>query len=388
MINVLLLNNVPAPYFNPLFELLGREPDWRLTVCYVSDWNRDVAWRETGLETRANSHRTVILDRMYPALSRLLGSSAGAAIAVLAMLVRERPDYLVCYGYTLKPQMTALLWAMITGVPFAVAGDANVYIDNPTGLKRMLKGLWLRRVTARAAALIVIGTANRLFWESYGAKPGQLFEARFAVDNEHYRRACETVKETAFEMRALLGFAGRTVFLYAGRLVRRKNVDLIIRAARQLQGDRIAVIIAGDGEDRDRLETLADGSGAIHFAGRVEPGDLPLYYAMSDVLILPAEQEPWGLVVNEAMAAGLAIIAHRHCGAAVDLVDQENGCLLRDFSADELAREIQRLAGDEELVSSMKMRSKEKIKAWSVESAAQGIARAIRQTAVNAENNR
>ncbi len=377
MIDVLLLNNVPAPYFNPLFELLGREPDWRLTVCYVSDWNRDVAWRESGMADRA-SHRTVILDRIWARLSRLLGGSTAAAIALLVMLVREKPDYLICYGYTLKPQLTALLWAMISGAPFAVAGDANEYIDNPTGLKRRLKTFWLRRITAHAAALIVIGTANRRFWESYGAVAGQLYEARFAVDNKYYIESCASARSR--EKLTELGLNGRVVFLYAGRLVRRKNVDLIIRAARSLPGDRIAVIIAGDGEERGRLEALAGNDDRIHFAGRVEPADLPLWYAMSDVLILPAAQEPWGLVVNEAMASGLAVIAHRHCGAAVDLVDAGNGFRLEELSVDELARAMRMIAGDNKMLSDMKKTSRERIKAWSIESAARGISNAVRES--------
>jgi len=379
VIDVLLLNNVPAPYFNPLFELLGREPGWRLTVCYVSDWNRDVAWRESGMADRA-SHRTVILDLIWTRLSRLLGGSTAAAIALLVMLVREKPDYLICYGYTLKPQLTALLWAMISGAPFAVAGDANAYIDNPAGLRRRLKTFWLRRITARAAALIVIGTANRRFWESYGAVAGQLYEARFAVDNKYYIESCASASARSREKLTELGLSGRVVFLYAGRLVRRKNVDLIIRAARSLPGDPIAVIIAGDGEERGRLEALAENDDRIHFAGRVEPADLPIWYAMSDVLVLPAAQEPWGLVVNEAMASGLAVIAHRHCGAAVDLVDAGNGFRLEEFSVDELARAMRMIAGDEKMLSDMKKISRERIKAWSIESAARGISNAVRES--------
>lgn len=385
MKHVLLLNNVPAPYFDPLFEKLGEESGWRLTVCYSSDWNKGVGW--TGKPPVENpAHRTVILDQRHPALKSKLGAWTAAAFALAKILVREKPDYLICYGYTLTPQMTLLLWAMMTATPFALIGDANYYGDATTGLKRLVKSAWLRLLARRAAALVAVGTANRRFWESYGAKADKLFEARFAVDNDFYERACERRKEDAAQLRSRLGLAGKTVFLFVGRLIRRKNVDLIIRAARQLNDDRVAVVIAGSGEERQALEELAGGDPRIIFAGAVSPDEAPLYYALSDVLVLPATQEPWGLVINEAMASGLAVIAHRHCGAALDLVAPDNGVALETFSADELARAMRLIAGDETLLHSMRARSRAKISGWSIAAAARGIIRAVDKSAARGVN--
>jgi glycosyltransferase involved in cell wall biosynthesis len=376
MRRVLLLNNVPAPYFDPLFERLGRESGWQLTVCYSSSWNRDVGWEEKKIDDR-DTHRTIILDRMRPRLKRRLGSSSAAASSIAGILSSQRPHFLICYGYTLKPQITAITWAMFTNTPFAVIGDANIYCDTASGLKRLLRGWWLRRVTRRASALITIGAANRLFWESYGAKPQQLFEARFAVDNDFYAQASEARKAESEVLREKLGLTNTVVFLFVGRLVKRKNVDLIIRAARQLNDDRIAVVIAGTGEEIASLKTLAGDDPRVIFPGLIVPEELPLYYAMADVLVLPASQEPWGLVINEAMACGLAVIAHRHCGATVDLVGEDNGVALETFSTDELARAMGLIAGNAELRRSMQKRSREKIESWSIDCAAQGIIKAV-----------
>ena len=97
----------------------------------------------------------------------------------------------------------------------------------------------------------------------------------------------------------------------------------------------------------------------------------------ADALILPASQEPWGLVINEAMACGRAVIAHKHCGAAVDLVDEKNGVKLEEFSIAEVARAMRLLAGDKSLLRSMQQNSREKIQHWSIEAAAQGIICAV-----------
>ncbi len=379
MKHALLLNNVPAPYLDPLVEKLGEALGWKLTVCYSSNWKKDVGWRERPRPGNA-AHDAVILDQQKPALRSKLGSSFAAAAALAKILISERPDYLICYGYTLMPQMTALLWAMATAVPFALVGDANYYSDTTVGMKRLIKSAWLRLLARRAAALIAIGAANRKFWESYGARADKIFEARFAADNNFYARARAERGEEAARLKSRLGLTGKTVFLFVGRLIRRKNVDLLIRAARRLNDDRIAVVIAGSGGEMDTLEKMAGGDPRIIFAGNVSHDELPLYYALSDALVLPATQEPWGLVINEAMASGLAIIAHRHCGAAIDLVASDNGATLETFSVDELAQAMRLIASDRSALESMKARSLDKIRGWSIEAAARGIIRAVELT--------
>ena len=377
LMRVLLLNNVPAPYFTPLFGKLGRESGWELTVCYSSAWNRDVGWDE-----KEPDHGTIILDQRKPLLKSIFGNSTAAAAALAQFLIQHRLEYLICYGYTLKPQIIALMSAMLVGMPFAVVGDANIYCDNVSGAKRLFKRWWLRQITRRAAALITIGTANRMFWESYGAKSSQIFEARFAVDNDFYAQASEMRKADAGALRTTLGLTGKVVYLFVGRLVKRKNVDLIIRAVEQLNNNRIAVVIAGTGEAKEELESIANGNPSVIFAGAVTPEDLPIYYAMSDVIVLPASQEPWGLVVNEAMACGLAVIAHRHCGATIDLVNNDNGFTLDNFTVEELAGAMKLIADDDGLRHSMQKSSTEKIKSWSIDAAVRGIINAV-ESSVN-----
>jgi glycosyltransferase involved in cell wall biosynthesis len=378
---VLLLNNVPAPYFEPLFETLGRESGWRLTVCYASTWNAGIGWEEKSIAGSV-AHRTIVLDQLSAGLRRWFGSWAAAAASLGGILLRERPEYLICYGYTLWPQMTLLLYAMATATPFAAIGDANYFNETRGGLKQWIKRAWLRRVARRASALIAVGTASRLFWESHGARPEQLFEARFAVDNDFFARECERRKEDAARLRTRFGLDGKVVFLFVGRLIERKNVDLIIRAIRQTEDQRAALVIAGAGEERAALEALARGESRVVFAGAVAPEQLPAYYAMADALVLPASREPWGLVVNEAMASGLAVIAHRHCGAALDLIGEDNGVLLDGFEVAELAAAMRSMLNDEARMRSMKYNSREKIKNWSIQGAACAMIRAVEESAV------
>lgn len=370
---VLILNNIPAPYFDPLFKQLGRTPGWSLRICYSSSWNTNAGWIERPLQD--STYRTLILDRMPPTLTQWLGGSFAAGFTLWDELERERPDYIISYGYTLFPQFVAIIWASLTKTPFALIGDANVHSDRARGVRAIAKKLWVSWVVRRAAAVIAIGTANRQFWEKYGAKREQLFEARYAVDNEYFAREVDDYGKQEAQLRDSLGFKDKVVFLFVGRLIKRKNIDLIIRSIREV--DNAALLIVGEGEERQTLAALAAGDDRVVFVGAIPQSDLPRCYAVADVLVLPASDEPWGLVVNEAMASGLAVIAHEHCGAAVDLVASDNGITLSGFTVEELTVAVRRLTQDQEMRRRMQVQSRLKIAPWSIENAARGIVEAV-----------
>jgi glycosyltransferase involved in cell wall biosynthesis len=114
-------------------------------------------------------------------------------------------------------------------------------------------------------------------------------------------------------------------FLYVGRLAGEKNLSMLLRSfsAYRRRGGDWPLILVGDGPERGALEALAaeervaDG---VHFAGQRSTEEIVPYYAFAGCFVLPSVREPWGLVVNEAMAAGLPVIVSEKCGCVEDLV--------------------------------------------------------------------
>lgn len=381
MRRVLLFNNTPAPYLTPLFEELRRKSGWRLTLCFASRWNADTGWRKGEAEAGLADGQTIYLDELPVPGRHWLGETVPIILGLLGVLWRERPDYLVIYGYTLIPQLTLLLWAMLRRRPFAVIGDANIHTDRAVGVRRWLKRLWLGWIVRRVAVIPTIGKANRQFWLSYGARPDHLAAAPFSVDNASLAKGVARAKEEAARERARLGLSRAVVFLSVGRLIARKNLATLIRAFRSVEGVEIGLVIVGTGEERPKLERLATGDPRIHFTGGVAPVDLPRWYALSDVLVLISHDEPWGLVVNEAMACGLAILTHQHCGATPDLVDDENGIVLEGFGEQEVAEALRRLATlSPAHLRQMQERSQEKIADWGIEATAEELIEAVERT--------
>jgi glycosyltransferase involved in cell wall biosynthesis len=378
MKKVLLLSNVPSPYLTPLFNKLSVESGWQLLICYVSRWSSNVGWsEEQSREYVMNGE--VVLDERIPWLKKFSAQWA-AALALLLLLRRQRPDYLVIYGYTRVPQLMALLWCFMTGRPFAIAGDATYYADNAQGIRKFLKTRWLSLVVKQAAAILVVGKASRMFWEAYGARAAQIFEAPFAVDNDWFAAESQVQKAKAEAFRQQLNWEGKTVFLYVGRLIKRKNVNLLVSAMRDSKQTQTVLMVVGDGDEHDALKALAGEDPRIKFTGSASQQELAFYYALADVLVLPSRTEPWGLVINEAMACGLAVIAHWQCGAAVDLVDANNGILLRDFSIAELKSAISKLSTERETLQAMQQCSRVKIAPWSFTNAAQAIQQTVELT--------
>jgi glycosyltransferase involved in cell wall biosynthesis len=136
-------------------------------------------------------------------------------------------------------------------------------------------------------------------------------------------------------------------------------------------------VFAGDGPLRPELESLAKlvCPGTIRFTGFVQRDQLASYYGLADCLVFPTHSDPWGLVVNEAMACGLPVICGQSAGCAADLV-KANGRLIDSLNVDQLAHAMQEIASDADLRMQMSRESLKIIRNYSPEICASGIAHA------------
>jgi glycosyltransferase involved in cell wall biosynthesis len=148
--------------------------------------------------------------------------------------------------------------------------------------------------------------------------------------------------ETVRAIQERFALAGQTVFLYSGQLIERKGVDVLIGAFERLActNRHIALMILGDGALRKSLTASVPREIAahVHFVGHVEQAQLPAYFGAADVFVFPSRHDGWGVVINEACAAGLPIVATRQTGATRDLVvDGVNGFVVQRDDPDGLA---------------------------------------------------
>jgi len=184
--------------------------------------------------------------------------------------------------------------------------------------------------------------AIKYFSEVFGYPKDRIFNQYLTVDIETIKDFRKYKNELKKQIISKYNIPlNKNVVIYSGRLIKRKNVDLIIKSMEGLKN--VFLLIVGDGEENEKLSKLASKL-KIDFkiTGFIEDQEelFKLYYA-GDLLILPSYNEPWGLVVNEAMAAGLPVIVSNESGCSLDLVkDGENGFILSDLENPEILRNL------------------------------------------------
>lgn len=182
---------------------------------------------------------------------------------------------------------------------------------------------------------LAIGTRNRSFYRAMGVPDAKLFNVPYAVDNDRIISSSSlSSAERSAKRRDVGARDGVPLLVYASKLTRRKHPDDLLEAARTLRRDGLDfdLLFVGTGEKEEGLRNAAASNFVGPpplFAGFLNQTELPAVLGACDVFILPAENEPWGLIINEAMCAGLAIVTAREVGAVPDLVHEGiNGRLI------------------------------------------------------------
>ena len=166
-----------------------------------------------------------------------------------------------------------------------------------------------------------------------------------SIDVAHYARSRDMPAEERSRRRETLGLSG-CVFLYVGRIWAGKGLDELFAAYRRVRAvrDDISLLIVGDGVDAERFLGQESATAGVRFAGFVQPADLPEWYAVCDVLVFPTHGDPNGLVVEEAMAAGLPVIVSDAAGDIRARVPESVGRVVPVGDAEALAEAMQTLA--------------------------------------------
>lgn len=373
---IAILVEVPTPYRDPLFERLAKSGEYEIQVLYCRDRQPDQQWQMGPLAYPARFLRNYAPSRWNG--RRLIGAINPG---VWRELQAFRPDAVVVYSYATATGLLVILWARCHRVPVLLRGDANGLDERgESPLTLRMKRLFLRWLTRNVSGLLSIGTLNSRYWLRHGARPERIFLARYAIDNEYFQAQAMRHRSSCGAIREQNGWRQPYLLLYVGRLVRVKRVDVLIEAVRRLSARRsdIALLIVGEGTERRSLEERAQALPQIFFLGFRDWRELPKYYGVADLFVLPSERESWGLVVNEAMASGLSVITTRKVGAAHDLViEGGNGFSVPENDVETMASAIDRACQSRAYLQALCDRAQETISSWDYSATLAGFHRAL-----------
>ena len=237
---------------------------------------------------------------------------------LLAKVHAYRPDVLNLTGWYDPAQWVLLFYAKLRGINVVISNESNVRDHVRMGLKERFKQFLL----SQADVFFCFGKSSAAYLEKLGVKSAQIVTQRAAiVDNdvilEHYHRAFAQ-RESRKSARNWAPYN----FIFVGRLIPPKNLPLLLQAFAEVQKNAPdwGLVLLGEGEQKAELQTMAATIPNVRFEAGVPWYKVAEYLALADVLVLPSESEPWGLVVNEAMICGLPVLVSEPSGCVDDLV--------------------------------------------------------------------
>ncbi len=335
----------PIQYQAPLLRRIAQEPDIDLHVFFSSDHSvREFV--DEGFKVKVEWDVPLLDGYRYEFLPHLpgpdgLGFARPFSYGIFDRLRTGGFDAVWVHGYHTINALRVIFSASMLDIPLLLRAESTLHDRERSGLKMLAKDTFFNVLRRHVSGVLAIGTANAAYWRRYMGPDVPIYAMPYAVDNAFFQRKAAEAESRTEILRAELGLAaGRPVILFASKLQARKRCGDLIEAWRQMRaaGSDAYLVIIGDGEQRASLEAQAASSAHaadIRFLGFKNQTELPGYFALSDVFVLPSIHEPWGLIVNEVMDAARAVVVSDDVGCQADLVqDGVNG---RVFPAGDIA---------------------------------------------------
>jgi len=384
----------PIQYQAPLLRRISQEPDIDLTVLFGSDFSvRSYKDEGFGVEVRWDTpllegYRSTFLPRVRDTGGLSLTSPISRGI--YRRLRRGNFDALWVHGYASVNALHGMLAAKALGIPVLLRAESWLADRARSPLKLALKGLFFQALGSAIEGVLPIGSVNAAYWHHYFGDAVPQFLMPYAVDNGYFSGLAAAAAPREQELRTELALEpGRPIILFASKLQTRKHADHLMEAYRlMIEGlDKAApvpyLVIVGDGEERANLQAQAARHhlDSVRFAGFRNQSELPRFFQLADVFVLPSRHEPWGLIVNESMASGCPVIVSTDVGSHADLVtDGVEGCVYPVGDVPALCKALRRVLSSPETTAAMGRAARARMETWSFEQDVQGLRAALSHT--------
>lgn len=367
---VIMVYPEPTPYITALVETLRRSWSGPIEAHYIMT-DRSQPWH---LQLD-NEHGSLLSGGFLAQVQALRRALAGD----------RRHTILHLAGWGHPVLVTALLTARCMGIPVAVESDTASGSLDP--LRIWVKKLTYPLLFRVASRFLPGGTRQARYLAQYGVKTDRMTVVHMTVDVCAIRQFCANDRKAMrAAARARWGMsADECIVLFVGRLEEHKGVKLLLSAFQRAAGKErdLRLAIVGSGSLATHVAAVAaEADRRVNYLGRLFGDDVLRAYLAADFLVLPSLFEPWGLVVNEAMACGLPVIVSDRVGCADDLVRPgETGLIVAAGDDGQLAAAIRRLAGDAGGRERMGQAAELLMSNWTLEHEAQNVASAWREIA-------
>jgi glycosyltransferase involved in cell wall biosynthesis len=393
-VKVAYLVSHPIQYQAPLLRRIAQEPDIDLTVFFGSNFSVqqyvdkgfgvDVKWDVPLLDGYRHEFLPSIWDKRrtgptaqlnYGIFSRLRGSKEADGF-----------DVLWVHGYSTLNTLQAMVIAKALGIPVLLRAESRLARQQDRPLKRVTKSLFFSGLKQLVDGVLPIGSSNAAYWRHFLGEEVAQFLMPYAVDNDYFQSRSHEAASRREDLRQEIGLdSSRPVILFASKLQKRKRCEDLLEAYLNLSSEIASepipyLVIVGDGEERGALERRAKDTGAsgVRFCGFRNQSELPGFFDLATVFVLPSRNEPWGLIVNEVMNSARAVILSDDVGCQPDLVtDGVEGCVFPVGDVKALTEALRRVLTTPGTAEAMGQRGLKRISEWGYEQDISGLRQAI-----------
>lgn len=342
---ILVISSYPAPYRVSVFRGLAEVYETEVFFEFIKDQSRSADWfvRDTRFHILCDADAR---KRFKFCLKHL-----------------KEYDLVLAYDYNNRNAMSLMFRCMVRQVPYCINCD-GAFIHSHW-LKDRIKRLFI----SRAAACFASGEYAGRYFRHYGAKKERIYYHRFTSLSEEDICKSQASKEEKEHRKKSLGLTQERTVLTIGQFIPRKGIDILLKAWKTL--DRTAwLVIVGGGELEEEYMRIVEEEGFQHviLRGFMKKEEIFSYYRASDVFVLPTREDIWGLVINEAMACGLPVVATDRCIAAKELIqNDENGYVVPAENPQALRDALQKVLSDEGLRERMSVNNLKKINGCTID---------------------
>lgn len=354
---VAIVTNIPAPYRIPIYDLLATKDGLELCVFYFAGREPDREW-----DIAQGKFSQVFLDEKYITVN---GRFIHFNPDIWKKLKAFNPDVVVTTGFN-PSHLIAFIFAKLNGARHICMTDGTLASEKKLSFAHRLVRHF---VFGKSTAFVGASDGSFALFQSYGISSKSTFKSHLCANNAAFFSSPSVEK--------------RYDFIFCGRFVAIKNPLFAIEMGQQVSqrlGRQVSMLFVGSGDMETAMRTASAASAQdvlCEFSGFARQDELPGLYGSARILLFPTLWDPWGVVVNEACAAGLPVLVSEHAGSANELVrNGENGYVL-PLQIETWADAAVRLLSDEHLYRAMSARSIELVQEYSYENAALGIVNAI-----------
>jgi glycosyltransferase involved in cell wall biosynthesis len=373
---VLLLHNFITPTRFHLFAALAERLD--LEVWFLGDIKKIREWPD---DVPEGSFRYRVLPH--------LGIPVGSRYNVILWNYRLRrdlnafaPDLIIGCGWDTPAIFQASAWARHRSIPFILWSGST---PAETTALRTLTAPLVRALVSRCDGWLAYGSRAKSYLESLGADPARTRCAYNTIETTQFAAASTLSDAQRQALRTRLGIRTAHMLLYCGNLLDLKGVGDLLEAFRQFRQTRqdVTLLLVGAGKHEPNYRAYCaahDLNDRVIFTGFMLRDDLPGLYGAADLLVLPSRSEVWGLVINEALACGLPVLASAAAGATPDLIEHGvNGYAVPPRDPGALSAALREYFHDSTDRAAMAEAARASIAPFTVDAAADTFAGAVSQ---------